>query len=334
MKKLAIYFLIFLISFAIFSESGLRAAEESPRGIITISGAWALYPMAIRWKEEFCKLYPGIKIDIGAGGAGKGMADCLADIVDIGMVSRKIYPAEAHKGAWWVSVTKDAVLPTTNENNPFLGIIYSRGVNKDILKKIWIAGDIEDWGDILPEAGAHPMNIYTRSDACGAAETWAQYFGKNQEDLLGIGVYGDPGLAEAVKRDKFGIGFNNLNYIYDMNNKKFMKGIVVLPLDLDGNDRLDPDEDFYATRDDITNAISEGRYPSPPARDLFFVCHHKPEKRQVRLFINWVLTDGQLYVKEAGYIGLGEEKLKRELNKLEKDPSGKKLDDICQDIKR
>jgi len=51
---------------------------------------------------------------------------------------------------------------------------------------------------------------YTRSDACGAAENVAKFFGKKQEDLLGVGVFGDPGLAQAVKKDPLGIGINNI----------------------------------------------------------------------------------------------------------------------------
>ena len=83
-----------------------------------MSGAWALYPMVVKWAEEFQKIHPKVRIDIAAGGAGKGIADALAGVVDIGMVSRDIHPAEIQKGAWWVSVVKDAVVPTISENNP------------------------------------------------------------------------------------------------------------------------------------------------------------------------------------------------------------------------
>ena len=60
-----------------------------------------------------------------------------------------------------------------------------------------------------------PIHVYTRSDAAGAPETWAKYLGKKQENLQGIGVYGDPGLLDAVVKDPLGIGYNNLNYAYD-----------------------------------------------------------------------------------------------------------------------
>ena len=60
------------------------------QGTIRVSGAWALYPMMVNWGEEFRKIHPKVRVDISAGGAGKGVADALAGLVDIGMVSREI----------------------------------------------------------------------------------------------------------------------------------------------------------------------------------------------------------------------------------------------------
>ena len=296
-----------------------QSSAESLDGTITLSGAWALYPMVVKWSEEFCKLHPQVKIDVAAGGAGKGMADCLAEVVDLGMVSRDIYPAEIEKGAWWVSVTKDAVVPTINAKNPVLKEILEKGIKQETLADIWITGKIENWAEVTGGETADSVHVYTRSDACGAAKTWAQFLGKNQEDLLGVGVYGDPGLAEAVKNDVLGIGFNNINYAYDSKTKAEVEQIKILPIDLNGNGLIDNDENFYDNRDKIVNAIANGKYPSPPARALHLVSHGKPERKVVLEFIKWILTDGQQYISEAGYINLTEDKIAEELNKLETD---------------
>jgi phosphate transport system substrate-binding protein len=291
--------------------------QKKLKGRITFSGAWALYPMTVRWAEEFQRVHPDVKMDIGAGGAGKGMADCLAGVVDIGMVSREIYAEEVKKGAWWVSVTKDAVVPTVSGENPVLEGLLARGATREALIGIWITGRITSWGQLAGGSLADPIQVYTRSDACGAAQTWAAYMGRGQEDLLGIGVYGDPGLAEAVRQDRLGIGYNNINYAYDAKTRGQVNGIRVLPIDTDGNGRIDKDEDFYSTRDEIVEAIATGKYPSPPARDLHFVCNGRPENEVVREFIRWVLTDGQKYVHESGYINLPEETLLGELEHLQ-----------------
>lgn len=291
-------------------------AKEGLKGTITISGAWALYPMVVKWAEQFQKIHPQVKIDVAAGGAGKGMVDCLAGAVDIGMVSRDIYPAEIEKGAWWVSVTEDAVVPTVNQNNPALKELLAKGVKKETFVDIWITGKIKNWGQVSDGGTTDLINVYTRSDACGAAEIWAKFLGKKQEDLLGVGVYGDPGLTEAVKKDILGIGYNNINYAYDAKTKKQVEQIKVLPIDLNGNGLIDEGEDFYNSRDEIVSAIATGKYPSPPARELYLVSQGKPKKELVTEFIKWVLTDGQKYVPESGYINLTQEKIQEELNKL------------------
>jgi phosphate transport system substrate-binding protein len=294
-----------------------QSGEEELKGTVTVSGAWALYPMVVKWAEQFQKIHPKVRIDIAAGGAGKGMADCLAKVVDIGMVSRDIYPAEIEKGAWWVSVTKDAVVPTVNERNPVLSELLSKGVKRETFIDIWITGRTKSWDEVICGESEHLIHVYSRSDACGAAETWAKFLGKKQEDLLGVGVYGDPGLAEAVSKDTLGIGFNNINYAYDAKTKRQVKGIRVLPIDFNGNGLIDKEEDFYNSRDEIVEAIAAGKYSSPPARDLHFVSQGKPERKVVKEFVKWVLTDGQKYVPEAGYINLAEEKIQEELKKLE-----------------
>lgn len=318
MKRVLTCIFIVSLLFAIGCE---RKSQEGQRegvleGIITMSGAWALYPMVVKWAEEFQKLHPRVKIDVAAGGAGKGMADALARIVDIGNVSRDIYPEELAKGAWWISVTRDAVVPVINENNPGLNRLLSKGITRETCISIWIGGTIQNWSEVIDQEITDAIHVYTRSDACGAAKTWAKFLGMNQEDLLGIGVYGDPGLAEAVRQDVHGIGYNNINYAYDASTKAQVNGIEVLPLDFNGNGLIDRDEDFYRSRDEIVDAIATGKYPSPPARDLYFVSHEKPTRKVVREFIRWVLTDGQRYVSESGYIKLTEEVIQEGLRKL------------------
>ncbi|MBW6501503.1 MAG: extracellular solute-binding protein [Bacteroidales bacterium] len=296
---------------------GNEADQVRIKGTITLSGAWAIYPIAVRWAEEFRKMHPGVKIDISAGGAGKGITDALSNMVDIGMVSRDIYPEEIKKGAYPIAVTIDAVVPVINASNPSIDAIVARGLKKDAGNNIWITGMYKTWAQAFGTKGTAPIRVYTRSDACGAAEVWAKFFNKKQEDLLGSGVYGDPGLALAVKKDPLGIGFNNIGYVYDNKTKKQIAGLRVLPIDINGDGRITPDENFYETMDELIDAIASGKYPSPPARELYFVTSGRPQKEVVVRFIRWVLSEGQKYVNEAGYITLSKEVITAELKKIQ-----------------
>jgi len=313
MKKRTISLLaVFLIAAPVYSPGAVPAVA----GKVSISGAWALYPMVLKWAEEFQKLQPRVKIDVQAGGAGKGIADTLAGMVDVGMVSRDIQPIEVEKGAFPFAVTKDGVVVTISARNPFLDQIRKKGVSKARFIDLWISGKPVTWGQVLGTDEKSPVHIFTRSDACGAAETWAAFLGKRQEDLSGVGVFGDPGLADAARRDPLAVGFNNINFAYDAKTLRPVAGLAILPIDLDANGKIEAGEDFYATRDEITKAIAEGKYPSPPARDLYFVTKGRPAKPAVVEFLKWVLTEGQKYVPETGYIQLSPDKLRAGLDKL------------------
>lgn len=296
------------------TKAGAMRPAAKLQGTIRISGAWALYPMMVRWAEEFKKLNPDVRIDVSAGGAGKGIADTVAGMVDLGMVSRDIKPEEIKQGVVFVPVVKDAVFPAVNAANPVAKALLKKGIKKETFVDLWIQNKKMSWGAIAGMSVAETVQVYTRSDACGAAETWAKYLNnKKQEDLQGIGVYGDPGLADAVKKDKWGIGFNNLNYAYDGKTGLPMAGIQIVPIDVNGNGKIDPKEDI-STKAKAIKSILDGVYPSPPARDLFVVTRNE-FKEPAKSFVKWILTDGQTYANEVGYIAIKEAQVKEALAK-------------------
>lgn len=285
-------------------------------GTISISGAFALYPIVEIWSDQFRKIHPDVTIDISAGGSGKGITDALSKLVDIGMVSREMNSEELKRGSYAIAVTKDAVVPTINTSNPHINELLTRGLKKEAAYNIWITDKYKTWGQAFDLKNETPLHVYTRSDAAGAAESWANFFGKKQEDLVGVGVFGDPGLAQAIEKDPLGIGYNNVGYVYDINTRQCTPGLQVLPIDLNNNGKIDPEEQFYFNLDLLINAIASGKYPSPPARNLYFVTNGKPMKKVVIEFIRWILTDGQKFVHKAGYIALPVEKIRDEIMRL------------------
>lgn len=301
------------------SSCGNGSSKKGKTQNISISGAFALYPLAVKWAEEFQQLHPDIHIDLSAGGAGKGMTDVLADVVDLGMVSREVYAPELEKGAVPFASAKDAVVITINSENPLTQQLLRHGISKEAATKVWITGEYTTWGQVLGTDDNTPIHVYTRSDACGAAETFAMWMDKKQEDLLGTAVFGDPGLASAIQADKLGIGLNNIGYVYDEKSRKPNQGLLVCPIDGNNDAVIDSEEYFYDTKDEFITAVAEDKYPSPPARDLYLVSHGIPSNPAVVAFLEYVLTEGQQHNVPVGYIGLSEDKLQNGLKQLKKD---------------
>jgi phosphate transport system substrate-binding protein len=321
-KSLFKRFLVSLIIASILLPacSGAQAqpqpASQTQKGTIAISGAFALYPMMVTWAEEYQKLHPEVRIDVSAGGAGKGMTDTLSGAVDIGMISRDITPDEESKGAAWIAVTKDAVFATANASNPVAAALISQGLTQETLVKLFISGEYTTWGQVVGQPDVQDeVHVYTRSDSCGAAEVWAKFLDdKKQEDLLGIGVNADPGVMDAVVKDPLAIGYNNLNYAFDPASGRPVAGAIVIPLDDNGNRQTDPDE-LLDTKDAALQAVANGRYPSPPARTLNLVTKGKPSG-VVQDFLLWILGDGQQFVETTGYVKLSPDQLAQQQTRL------------------
>jgi len=307
--------LFFLLNFLLACNG--RSGKEKKQETISISGAFALYPMMIQWSQDFKETHPEVRFNISAGGAGKGIADVLSDMVDIGMVSRDIHPEEYEQGGFLIHVANDAVVATINENNPAAKKLIRRGMTKDELKAIFLKGEITKWNQLNGIDADYDMHVYVRSDAAGAAETWAKFLDASQEDLLGIGVFGDPGQAQAIMRDPLAIGFSNLNYVYSLKTRRPQSGVALLPIDWNSDGAIHASEYFYQNIDSLNQAIGDGRYPAPPARTLGLLFHGAPKNSTLIAFIRYILSPaGQARLPENGYVMLNKEVVKQELTKI------------------
>jgi phosphate transport system substrate-binding protein len=232
------------------------------------------------------------------------------------MISRKIKPEEESQGAFWVSVAKDAVFPIVSAGNPVISDLTAKGISQEMFNKIFITGEVRTWGEVVgkPEI-KDEIHVYTRSDSCGAGEQWSLFSGgKVQSDIQGIGVNGEPGLVDTVSKDSLGIGYSNLNSVFDSSTNKPVTGLAVPPLDINGNGQTEPGE-YYQTKAEAVQVIADGTYPSPPARFENLATKGRPSGLSLA-FIQWILKDGQKLLDQAGYVPLTADQQQEALSKL------------------
>lgn len=312
MKRLII--VLTTISILFSGHAFVSAQDKELEGTVTLSGAWAIYPTAVAWAEAFQKKYHKVRIDVSAGGAGKGAADAIAGLVDIGMVSRDPDQSEIKKGITPIYILHDAVFPVASEKNPAVNDLFKKGIKRQAWIDIYVSGLVTTWDQVIGRNIGKQIHIYTRSDSCGAAASWAGYLGKKQEDLKGVGVYGDPGLLEAAKRDPIGIGYSNFSYVFTRDGS-VVKGAKLVPIDSNENGIADSDE-IYETREAAIKAIRAKRYPA--TRKNYFFVKGKP-KGLVKEFIEFALSDeGSKIVDDTGAsLSLAKEERERILETLE-----------------
>jgi phosphate transport system substrate-binding protein len=316
------YATLWNVNSARIPEFALNAQQQTTQPTsqtsILVDGAFALYPLMVTWAQQYEATNPNVNIQVSAGGAGKGMSDVLAGQVDIGMVSRAASQVEINSGAYPIRVARAGAVLIVNSQNPVLTSLLTQGLSKPVLQGVFIYGNVTNWGQAVndPLSPVDKIDVYTRSDSSGLADTWAKFLGKTQDDLQGVGVYGDPGMIQAVQSDPIGIGYANLAFAYDNSTGKQVNGITVIPIDYNNNGKINGSENFYGNLTSVDNAIATGAFPTPPAMDLFLVTKGPPTGATLA-FIIWILTDGQQYVPKAGLVTLTSSAISQELSELQ-----------------
>jgi phosphate transport system substrate-binding protein len=123
-------------------------------------------------------------------------------------------------------------------------------------------------------------------------------------------------MLPAVQKNKNAIGFISMTWPYDEKTGALTKGVVVLPVDINGDGHIDEEENNCGNIEQIVAAISAGVYPMPPARGLYLVTKGIPKNPIVAEFIKFTITEGQKENLPAGFVEATPEEVEASLGKF------------------
>jgi phosphate transport system substrate-binding protein len=256
---------------------------------INITGTRFFYPLVEKWAEEYRRQHPDIEVVVRFG----------LQNADISMTGTPVEKEDAAKGRYTV-VSKFAVVPIVNAQNPAWPDLQRRGLATADFEKIYFRGDQQQNNFLLSSGVAVPIRVYTRG-AC-ASETFSRHFGRRINDLANLDtrIADDKVLLQNVLNDSLGVAYNNLGFVYDLQTRQQRPGVRVVPVDLNGNGRIDPDENFYDNLDLLIRRLETTPIDLPPVGKMVFI--YKEERPEVKDFVNWVVTNGQQYNHALGFL--------------------------------
>jgi len=302
---------------AVASLAGCLGGDDGS-DTVRISGGVGPLPMVEVWVDQY-EEQSDARFDVSGGGTGVGVSDVLNDQVDIAMMGRQPEPEEEEQGLFAVPMLIDTVVGTVNVENPVLDELQAEGLTREDLEAVFTR-EVTNWGELVDADVDEDIVVYGRSDASAAYKQWGDFLAGEadaytQNDLQSVAdanYNGDQPVAEAVGGEPNAISLNNINYVYDLSSGELEGDIRPVPLDRDGTG-LSAEEDFYETRDEFLSAVEAGDYPAPPAREMFLAADGGFEGPAAD-FVEYVLTEGQQYVRENGYVPLEQDRLDEALD--------------------
>jgi len=141
------------------------SSDGTLRGKLTLSGSSTVAPLATEIARRFESLHPDVRIDVQAGGSGKGIADARTGQADIGMASRGLKSGEEDIKAH--PIAADGVCLVVHQSNPIEQLTAEQ--------VIAIYTDrINNWNEVGgPDL---PINVVHKAEGRATLEVFLEHF--------------------------------------------------------------------------------------------------------------------------------------------------------------
>ncbi|MBN1415235.1 MAG: phosphate ABC transporter substrate-binding protein [Bacteroidales bacterium] len=266
----------FIIALAVIFFTGAAFMLQKK---ITIKGSDTMVILAQRWAEIYMKQHPDASIQVTGGGSGVGIAALINGTTDIANSSRPIKKSEIEKlksryNTLGVEIpcAKDGITVYLHESNPVAELSVKQ------LSDIYTA-KVTNWKELGgPDA---KITLYGRENSSGTYVYFKEAVVKADYAASCQTLPGTAAVVNAVKKDKYGIGYGGAAYAEGVKHcmvKKDDKSPAYLP---------------------TTENVAKNMYPI--TRYLYMYMRNRPTG-DTKKFVDWVLSpEGQKVVSGVGY---------------------------------
>ena len=246
---------------------------------ITIKGSDTMVILSQQWAEIYMKKHPETTIQVTGGGSGVGIAALINGSTDIANSSRPMKPTELEKIK--VKYNKNGIEIACAKDG--LSVFLNKGnvVSELTIEQIGaiFSGKITNWKQV---GGADAkIQLYGRESSSGTFEFFKEHVVKTDFSQSCQTLPGTAAIVNAVKKDKYSIGYGGAAYAEDVKDckvKKDTKSKGVLP---------------------TAATIKNKTYPI--SRYLYMYLKSKPTG-ETKKFIDWILgSEGQKMIATVGY---------------------------------
>ncbi|MCX8157025.1 MAG: phosphate ABC transporter substrate-binding protein [Verrucomicrobiae bacterium] len=267
-----------------------RADSSGSGGRVTIQnrGSDTMVNLAQAWAEAYKKVHPEVKVEVGGGGSGVGIAALIKGTVDIANSSRDIKPSEVEqmkkntgKEPKEFTVGYDALAIFVHKSNPL------ENITTEQLAQIYMeGGKITKWSQLgvtIPGGGDDIVRV-SRQSSSGTYEFFREHVLNNKDFKLGSrDMNGSKEVVELVGNTPTAIGYSGMGYATD--KVKMLKVDGVAP---------------------TVETTLNRTYPI--ARALHLYTQGEPTGA-IKDYLDWILSEpGQMLVQKTGYVPLPKEK--------------------------
>lgn len=301
MKK---FLFLFAVLFSFYSMAASNATPDkektSAAETTQILCSPDLFPLVQQWSAEFTKQHPDLKTINVLNSAE--MTDIEADEADLHFISNHAFEAANGGTSWKIIIGRDVLVPVINSHNPLMDQMIEKGMKISDLAAILNNQDAPTWSCFTDGENIR-LNYYMINDESNISSSNI-FMDTPLHSPHASNVKNNKELVAAIQHDVCGIGFCKLNDIVNPADQSWLENICILPIDKNGNSKLDYFENIYQNPGDFTRAVWIGKYPKSMVNNFYVLADESPKNETEVAFLNWITDDGQSLLAANGFTGL------------------------------
>lgn len=264
---------------------------------VVITGARFCYDLIQTWINEYKLINPNVQVVIAPRALTDPLKyDILAEVYehDAAIKSMRAY----------LSIGRYAILPVSTTGSPLAAAYAVQGLDVNLIKQIFFADIFA--AEKNPRLKAVPFTVYTRLQKAGVPREFSNHYGYEQKDLQGTAIAGgDAHLLDAMLRDSTAVTYLPLPLVYDHETRKPVDGLVVLPIDLNGNKKVSDEEKFYHNLDVVIDRLEHEdarNMKNLPVSYFHLSIDKENASKEAIDFLNWVNEHGRRHLHQFGFL--------------------------------
>ena len=289
------------------NKAALKAITQDDKSL-TIMSTPELLDLTTNWAGQYSQLNPSIKINV------LNSLEKL-EVNDLSFISED-YPELNNNGAnWKMVIGRDVIVPVINAKNPMLKEIISQGVSALTFSQFFADPQKQNWASLIKDGQNNPIKYYMLDNETfvGSLKNFAKM---NSTSPDGIKLATAAEVISALQKDVFAIGFCKLTDLKVAGSNELITDLKLLPIDKNGNGRIDNFENIYTSMESFTRGVWIGKYPNSLCGSIYVSSPSKPTDKTVLDFLAWVIADGRQYLSINGYSNLASSKVEANLTTL------------------
>lgn len=301
MKKLIV--LLCSLTLFVFFSTDLHSVSSSHRPYVTDSiHVWSspdLIEITTTLVNAYTSLKPEVKMDVITV-SDTEFNNILNTSGSIGLITKTHLSALRKSSIWKMVVGRDIVVPITSSKNPYMDDLFKRGVSMQEFSNLFLNPTKQNWGSLLNNDETTPVNCYFMNEELSKSYL-AEFFNTDLQNIQGLEVAGIEEMLNEIYTNKYALGFCKLADILDYDKQNFKEGVQPIPIDINGNNKVEYFENIYKTAYEFSRAIWVGKYPKALFSNIYSVAKTQPSSSEELAFLEWIITNGQAYFFASGY---------------------------------